>query len=139
MGSTNIATGGVAALSHAALTGAVDDTLGAVPASLTGAVGTPTNAIADVGAAFVQATLNDNFASLRDKVNLTKTAVEVDLKKLAAKVNAVAGSTSVVGFYKDDTGGTYIDLAFTAAAGAGASPLAAGAHVVRLQVVAVIS
>lgn len=42
---------------------------GAPVTPLTGAVGTPSDAVADVSAAFVQATLNNNFASLRDKIN----------------------------------------------------------------------
>lgn len=37
--------------------------------SLTGAFGTPGDAIADVGGAFAQATLNNNFRALEDKVN----------------------------------------------------------------------
>jgi nicotinamide mononucleotide (NMN) deamidase PncC len=37
--------------------------------ALTGAFGTTGNAIADVGGSFVQATLNNNFRALEDKVN----------------------------------------------------------------------
>lgn len=36
---------------------------------LTAATGTPSTTIADVGGAFNQATLNNNFKSLADKVN----------------------------------------------------------------------
>lgn len=36
---------------------------------LTAATGTPSTTIADVGGAFSQATLNNNFKSLADKVN----------------------------------------------------------------------
>ena len=43
--------------------------LGDAITSLTGAVGTASDAIADAGASYTQATLNNNFASLRNKIN----------------------------------------------------------------------
>lgn len=46
--------------------------------SLTGAVGTPSDAVADVSAAFVQATLNNNFATLRDKINVILIALRAN-------------------------------------------------------------
>lgn len=46
-------------------------------ASLTAASGTADNTVADVGAAFSQATLNNNFADLAAKVN----AILVELRK----------------------------------------------------------
>lgn len=42
---------------------------GAAPTALTAATGTASDTIADVGASFAQATLNNNFKSLSDKVN----------------------------------------------------------------------
>lgn len=41
--------------------------------SLTGAVGTPGDAIVDVTGTPTQATINNNFASIRDKLNLVIT------------------------------------------------------------------
>ncbi len=41
----------------------------AAPVALTAATGTASNTISDVGASFTQATLNNNFKSLADKVN----------------------------------------------------------------------
>ena len=46
------------------------------PVALTAATGTASDTIADVGAAFSQATLNNNFKSLADKVNALVTALE---------------------------------------------------------------
>ena len=43
---------------------------------LTGAFGTTGNAIVDVGGAFVQATLNDNFRRLEDKINAVIAALK---------------------------------------------------------------
>lgn len=43
---------------------------GGVLTSLTAATGTPSDTVADVGGAFNQATLNNNFASLAAKLNL---------------------------------------------------------------------
>ncbi len=43
--------------------------VGGAPAALTAATGTPSATIADVGASFSQATLNNNFKSLADTVN----------------------------------------------------------------------
>lgn len=43
---------------------------------LTNANGTPDNTIADVGAAFSQTTLNNNFRDLSDKVNAIITALK---------------------------------------------------------------
>lgn len=42
---------------------------GVAPTALTAATGTASDTIADVGASFTQATLNNNFKSLSDKVN----------------------------------------------------------------------
>lgn len=42
---------------------------GVAPVALTAASGTTGNTVADVGAAFVQATLNNNFKVLADKIN----------------------------------------------------------------------
>lgn len=44
-------------------------TSGSVPADLTGSNGTADGAVADVGASFSQATLNDNFRELSTRVN----------------------------------------------------------------------
>ena len=46
------------------------------PVALTAATGTASNTIADVGAAFTQATLNNNFKSLADKLNEVLVALE---------------------------------------------------------------
>jgi hypothetical protein len=43
---------------------------------LTGASGTTGNAIVDVGAAFSQSTLNDNFRRLEDKINAVIAALK---------------------------------------------------------------
>ena len=48
----------------------------ASPVALTAATGTASNTIADVGAAFTQATLNNNFKSLADKLNEVLAALE---------------------------------------------------------------
>lgn len=45
-------------------------------APLTGASGTTGNAIVDVGASFNQATLNDNFRRLEDKINAILAALK---------------------------------------------------------------
>jgi hypothetical protein len=42
---------------------------GAAPTALAAATGTASDTIADVGASFTQATLNNNFKSLADKIN----------------------------------------------------------------------
>lgn len=44
--------------------------------ALTGAFGTPGNAVVDVGASFVQATLNNNFRVLEDKINAVIAALK---------------------------------------------------------------
>lgn len=44
--------------------------------TLTAATGTPSDTIADVTGAFVQATLNNNFKSLADKINAINAAIK---------------------------------------------------------------
>lgn len=46
------------------------------PVALTAATGTASDTIADVGASFTQATLNNNFKSLADRINAIITAME---------------------------------------------------------------
>lgn len=46
------------------------------PVALTAATGTASDTIADVGASFTQATLNNNFKSLADKLNAVIAAME---------------------------------------------------------------
>lgn len=46
------------------------------PQVLTAATGTPSTTIADVGGSFTQATLNNNFKSLADQVNLITNALK---------------------------------------------------------------
>jgi hypothetical protein len=46
-----------------------------VPTALTAATGTASDTIADVGGAFTQATLNNNFKSLADKINELRTVI----------------------------------------------------------------
>jgi hypothetical protein len=49
---------------------------GAAITALTAATGTPSDTIADVTGSFVQATLNNNFKSLADKINLLRQALK---------------------------------------------------------------
>lgn len=50
--------------------------MASAPVALTAATGTASDTIADVGAAFTQATLNNNFKSLATKLNQVLTALE---------------------------------------------------------------
>ncbi len=47
-------------------------------ADLTASVGTADGVVADVGAAFTQATLNDNFREMSTKINLILAALRAD-------------------------------------------------------------
>ncbi len=50
--------------------------MAAAPVALTAATGTASDTIADVGAAFTQTTLNNNFKSIATKLNQVLTALE---------------------------------------------------------------
>lgn len=45
------------------------------PVALTAATGTPSNSVVDVTSSFVQATLNNNFKAVSDKINALRTAL----------------------------------------------------------------
>jgi len=138
MGSTNTTTGSVAALAHAALSGTVNDTLADTPADLNhaGILGTVNDTMIVVATV---ANAEDNDKKLAAKINAAKAICEENAKETAAKINAVSGATTVVGVYRDDTGGLYLDLQFTTAAGVGPAPLSAGVHVARVAVDALLS
>jgi hypothetical protein len=104
-----------------------DGTIGAVtaPTALTHAVGTADNTVADVGGAFNQTTLNDNFKELTTAQSANRTAIvaltdaitEITtmqavnrtaiialkdaVKELATKVNAVISSLKTAGLMAD--------------------------------------
>lgn len=47
----------------------------AAPAALTAVTGTTGNTVSDVGSSFTQATLNNNFKAVADKINALRTAL----------------------------------------------------------------
>jgi predicted RecA/RadA family phage recombinase len=81
---------------------AADGTIGAVtaPTALTHAVGTADNTVADVGAAFNQTTLNDNFKELTTAQAANRTAIIAltdAIKELSTKQNALLASLRLTG------------------------------------------
>ena len=78
---------------------AANDTIGAVtaPTALTHGVGTADNTVDDVGGAFNQTTLNNNFKELTTAQAANRLAIVAltdAVKELSTKINAIIGAAS---------------------------------------------